>query len=246
LGARTGQLERQVAERTDALQQEIGQRLVAEEALREVEMDRAVTEERGRLARDLHDSVTQSLYSLTLFIEASRELAEKGQLDLVKHGLERSSGTALQALKELRLLVYELRPLALREMGLCGAIQDRLDAVENRAGVQTELVMKMDPACDLPGDVEEALFRITQEALNNALKHSRANAIVVRLESASAGHLELEISDDGCGFDPKIAAGRGGLGLQGMEERVTKLGGQFTVVSSPGAGTRILVELEDT
>jgi signal transduction histidine kinase len=95
----------------------------------------SVAAERNRLARDLHDSVTQSLYSLTLFTQAARELAEAGNLERTQHNLARIADTAGQTLKEMRLLVYELRPLALTDVRLIEALQHRLDAVEGRSGV---------------------------------------------------------------------------------------------------------------
>jgi ligand-binding sensor domain-containing protein len=141
---RTRRLEEEVKVRTAAHEQEAAQRLAAEEALHRAEVEKAITEERSRLARELHDSVTQSLYSVTLFTEATRELAEAGKLDQVKHGLVRSGDTALQALKEMRLLVYELRPLALSETSLIEAIRHRLDAVEARSGVKTHMRIEGD------------------------------------------------------------------------------------------------------
>lgn len=200
----------------------------------------ATLEERQRLARELHDSVTQSLYSLTLFAEAGRELAGSGHLEGVQHQLVRIGETALQALKEMRLLVHELRPLALERDGLVGALRQRLDAVEGRAGVRARLVA--DSLIELPPAVEEGLYRIAQEALNNALKHASATAVTVRL-GAQAGRVELEVADNGCGFDARAGQGQGGLGLIGMRERAEKLRGVLTVVSTPGEGTRVKIEV---
>jgi signal transduction histidine kinase/ligand-binding sensor domain-containing protein len=243
--ARNRKLEREVEERAAALRKEAIQRLAAEESLHRVQMERAVADERSRLARDLHDSVTQSLYSLTLFTEATRELAEAGKLDQVKHGLVRCADTALQALKEMRLLVYELRPLALRETGLIGAIRHRLDAVETRAGVKTRLVIDGDPETQLSQNVEEVAFRIAQEALNNALKHAHAATIAVRMNySPEGGGFELEVSDDGKGFDHSTLNEHGGLGLKSIQERAEGIGAQTSIDSTPGEGTcvRLITE----
>ena len=217
-------------------------RTVAERAAK---LQHEVAAERGRLARELHDSVTQSLYSLTLFIEASREFVATGEYDQADRGLERSGTTALQALKELRLLVYELRPLALKEMGLVGAIQDRLNAVEKRAGVQTAFIVDISPGSVIPDEVEEALFRIAQEALNNALKHAHASSITVRVEVSATGASELEISDNGSGFDPAHAAVHGGMGLRNIRDRADKIGWRCDITTIPGTGTRISILQEN-
>jgi ligand-binding sensor domain-containing protein/signal transduction histidine kinase len=228
----------------DTVENEVRRRLAAEEALHRAEMKSAVSAERSRLARDLHDSVTQSLYSLTLFIEATRELTEAGKLDQAKHGLARGADTATQALKEMRLLVYELRPLALKEEGLIGAIQHRLDAVERRAGVDTSMQVDGEIDVQLPDEVEEALFRVSQEALNNALKHAHASAITVRIGFSGNGGVELEVSDDGAGFNYTDAKNEGGLGLGGMAERAQSVGAILIVDSEPNEGTRIKLVLE--
>jgi signal transduction histidine kinase len=215
--------------------------------LRERAERAAVIEERGRLARDLHDSVTQSLYSLTLFAEAAHRVASLGDAARITQYLQRVSSTALQALKEMRLLVHELRPLALERDGLIGALQQRLDAVEGRAGIQARLLVEGD--IDLPMVVEAELYHIAQEALNNALKHATASAVVVRMScqpaSATIGGtrlIRLEVSDNGCGFDPDHASEHGGLGLISLRERAARLGGEVHIRSAPGQGTSVIVD----
>jgi len=201
---------------------------------------RAALEERQRLARELHDSVTQSLYSLTLLAEAGRRTAAAGDLEKTGGLIARLGETAQQALKEMRLLVFELRPLALETEGLVDALQHRLEAVEKRAGVQTQLRAENLP--DLPAAVEHGLYRIAQEALNNALKHSGAAAITVSLR-AEAGRVELEIADDGRGFAAAAARDGGGLGLVSIRERAEALGGQASVAAQPGGGARVWVSV---
>jgi signal transduction histidine kinase len=196
----------------------------------------AVVKERERLARELHDSVTQSLYSVTLLSEAGRQLAEVGDLARIEGYLERLGEISQQALREMRLLVYELRPLVLRREGLVGALQQRLDAVEKRAGVDTRLLVEGE--IELPPSVEEALYRIAQEALNNALKHAGAGAVTVCV-SGRDDHVELGVSDDGVGFDLNIAGEDGGLGLTSMRERTERIGGVLNIVSAPGQGTKV-------
>ncbi|MBN1581985.1 MAG: GAF domain-containing protein [Anaerolineae bacterium] len=202
----------------------------------------AVVEERARLARELHDSVTQSLYSLTLFAEAGQDLAHAGNLGATQQQLTRIGEVAQQALKEMRLLVYELRPMILQEEGLIGALRRRLEAVEGRVGVQARLLA--DEALDLPACVEEELYRIVQEALNNVLKHAEANSVTVHIQRPVKDRVELRVIDDGVGFEPELAQMGGGIGLASMRERAERLGGTLTVWSSPGNGTTIRVVME--
>lgn len=198
----------------------------------------AVMKERERLARDLHDSVTQSLYSLTLFAEAGRRLIRAGDLERAESYLAQVAETAQDALKEMRLLVYELQPPALEQEGLVGAIQHRLGAVERRAGVKAHLLV--DDMIELPTSVEKGLYHIAQEALNNALKHAAATSVTVCIRVAD-GQVELEVVDDGMGFDPATAGNGGGMGLVNMQERAKELGGTLRVVSAPGEGTKVSV-----
>jgi signal transduction histidine kinase len=198
----------------------------------------AVIRERERLARELHDSVTQSVYSLTLMAEAGRRLAGAGDLQRAERAFERLGEIGQQALKEMRLLVYELRPLALRREGLAKALQQRLDAVERRAGVDAKL--KVEGPIVVSPSVEEGLFRITQEALNNALKHAAATSVLVALCSRS-DQIEMKVTDNGTGFDPSAVADSGGVGLVSMRERAEKIGGSLQIISSPGEGTTIRV-----
>lgn len=203
----------------------------------------AVLEERERLARELHDSVTQSLYSLMLFSEAGQRLMRVGDTMRVQEYFTQLSDTAQQALKEMRLLLYELRPAALEQEGLIGALKRRLDAVEKRAGVNATLVVK--DSIVLPPLLEETLYRIAQEALNNSLKHASASEVEVRVVREET-HLLLQIEDNGVGFDPVRASESGGMGLENMHERVRKIGGQLHIDSAPDAGTTIAVRIEKT
>ncbi|MGD9099969.1 MAG: two-component regulator propeller domain-containing protein, partial [Anaerolineae bacterium] len=142
--ARSRELERQVRLRTAELRQEIDQRVQLEAALRQSETEKAIADERSRLARDLHDSVTQSLYSLTLLSEAGLRLVGAGEAERAQGHLARLRDVGLQTLKEMRLMVYQLRPGALEQGDLVGALQQRLDAVERRAGVDARLVVEGD------------------------------------------------------------------------------------------------------
>jgi nitrate/nitrite-specific signal transduction histidine kinase len=198
----------------------------------------AIIEERGRLARELHDSVTQSLYSLTLLAEAGQRLAKAGEIDRVREFMHRLGEIGQQSLKEMRLLVYELRPLALREEGLVGALNQRLDAVERRAGVDARLAVEGE--FTISERAEEALYRIAQEALNNALKHAAPTSVEVSIR-ADGQRVELEIVDDGKGFDLDAASSGGGLGLISMRERAEGIGATYRVTSAADKGTKVSV-----
>jgi len=201
----------------------------------------AVMKERERLARELHDSVTQSLYSLTLLAEAGQRSGRAGDLKRTEGYLARLGEIGQQALKEMRLLVYELRPLALQREGLVGALQQRLDAVERRTGVEARLLVEGE--IELPASIEEGLYRITQEALNNALKHAAPTSVTVYIR-ADGRCVELEVADNGRGFDPDAVSDKGGMGLISMRERAEKLGGLLTVLSAPGEGTKVKVSVK--
>jgi signal transduction histidine kinase/streptogramin lyase len=238
--ARSRELESQVQERTTELQQEIDQRIQAEEALRQSERERAVAEERNRLARELHDSVTQSLYAVTLYADAATRLLSSGQGESASDNLHKLRRTAREALGEMRLLIFELRPPILEREGLAAALQARLEAVEGRSGLRTEF--HVEGQVQLPPDVEEGLYRIGLEVLNNALKHAQASSISVSLRLDPEATV-LEIKDDGVGFDLDAARESGGMGLQGVAERAAEIEGQLVVESERGEGTRVKISL---
>jgi signal transduction histidine kinase len=216
------------------------ERLVAENTrLHERARQVAVLEERQRLARELHDSVTQALYGVSLYAEAASRALTDGDTDPVASNLREISETTQEALGEMRLLLFELRPPLLEERGLLGALQSRLSAVESRAGLVTEL--HGESAERLEPETEQELYRLAQEALNNVLKHAHARHVAVRLD-VSSDRAILEVSDDGVGFEPSLRNG-GGFGLPGMRERVERLGGTLQIESAPGAGTCVRVEV---
>ena len=199
----------------------------------------AVQQERSRLSRELHDSVTQSLHSATLMAEAGQRLVDSGDFERARGYLIRLGEISQQALREMRLLVYGLRPHTLHGVGLAGALQQRLDAVERRSGVEVDLDLNKDLI--VPVELEEELFWIAIEALNNALKH--ANPSQVRISSCLEDHddkpcIGLIITDDGQGFDSE-SIDEGGFGLVSMKERIEKLGGRLDIQSSQGMGTKV-------
>jgi signal transduction histidine kinase len=200
----------------------------------------AVAEERNRLARDLHDSVIQSLYSMMLLAGSWRRLdpvEKNAQADTFINSINSISN---QALKEMRLFIHELRPLTLEQEGLLGALHLRLDAVEKRAGIEARLTA--DDLVRLPGKMEEELYRVALEALNNSLKHSGARKINIHI-ACLKNHIEMRIYDDGCGCDLSQAARNGGMGLENMRTRVEKIGGLIHFSSTPGEGMTITVKV---
>jgi len=199
----------------------------------------AVAEERRRLARDLHDSVTQSLYSLTLFAEAGQRTLQEQQFDRVEQYLERLTMTAQDALKEMRLLLFELRPWDLESGRLIEMIQQRLDVVERRSGITAHLVAGTLPP--LSRKLEENIYYIVIEALNNALKHAHSDAISVSL-AVHDDCIKLSIADNGIGFDMNPLDKQGGLGLQNISERVAELNGQLKLTSNMDSGKGTIVE----
>lgn len=216
---------------------------------RQIEVQEAATqaalEERRRLARDLHDAITQSLYSLSLLAEVARRRAEQGDMAATTEGINRLGDLAQQSLKEMRLLVHELRPPLLQKEGLVAALQARLDTVERHSGVRARLVAQLDQT--LSPQVQLHYYLVAEEALNNALKHAAASAVEVHLRSvhgAAANTLVMEISDNGKGFDPATINASGGMGLTNMRERMETLGGRLEVDSSPEKGTTIRVYVD--
>jgi signal transduction histidine kinase len=141
----------------------------------------------------------------------------------------------------MRLLIFELRPPILEQKGLAAALEARLEAVEGRIGLKTQL--RLEGEGQLSPDIQEGLYRIALEALNNVLKHAQASCVTVSLIQVPQ-LTELKIVDDGVGFDLDIAQKSGGLGLQGMKERAEQIGGQLMVTSEPGMGTTVQVEVK--
>lgn len=201
--------------------------------------DAAVLEERQRLGRDLHDSITQLLYSQVLFAGAGKRVLHQNQQNLTEEYLDRLENQAQQALREMRLLVYELLPVDHLDEGLYLALKKRLEAVEIRSGVQAQIIGDWNINLGTKRNFE--LYQIAQEALNNTLKHSTSKSVIVKLIRSNS-HTILEIIDDGCGF---FYDGRshltGGHGIKNMYERSEKLGGKLSIETSPGNGTKVQV-----
>lgn len=209
------------------------------EHLRQRAQQATVLEERQRLSRDLHDSVTQSLYGLVTLTEAGKIRAEQSDSKIV-HTLTRISQTARQAIREMRLFIHQLRPPILEQEGLVNALDLRLAAVEGRSDLRAELLADEDICLEL--GVETAVYQIAQEALNNTLKHSQATAVTVTLRHRDENVL-LEVSDNGTGFD-KNTIDTGGQGLHNMQTRAAEIGSKFELITSPETGTTVRVVIK--
>jgi PAS domain S-box-containing protein len=207
----------------------------------QAEQSAALTE-RNRLARELHDSVTQSLYSVTLYAEAAARLLIAGQSKMAADHLRELRDTAQEALREMRLLIFELRPPTLEKSGLVAALQARLDSVEGRGGVQAELdVEGAEQAGRVPSAIQEELYQIAREALNNILKHAHSQHVHIQVKFHDTA-TSLEVCDDGIGFEMAKVQDKGGMGLTGMRERAQKIGAELQVTSAPGRGTTVRVK----
>ncbi|MBZ0270039.1 GAF domain-containing sensor histidine kinase [bacterium] len=199
----------------------------------------AIIEERQKLARELHDSVAQSLYGVALTAEAALRLLESGDVKAACPHVGTVRDSALDALREMRLLIFDLRPPASFEtVGLRAALATRLRTVEERVGVETEL--ECEGAEHLPRELEEAFYGIAREGLNNCLKHARASRVTVSVHCDEA-EATLRIEDDGVGFRRHDKAEQGGLGIRGMEERAVRIGGTLDIATEPGRGTTLTV-----
>lgn len=198
----------------------------------------AVLEERQRLARELHDSVTQALYGVTLYADAARLAFSRQQWEALERNLQEARDMAREAMYDMRLLVFELRPFMLEKEGLVSALRARLAAVEGRSGLKTEVLVSGERR--LPLAVEEEIYRIVQEGLANVVKHARAREVRVLIDF-HPDTFRLELIDDGAGFDRESASQSGGVGLQSMQERAGRLGGSLEIESAAGQGTRIIL-----
>ncbi|RRR68043.1 MAG: sensor histidine kinase [Candidatus Viridilinea halotolerans] len=199
----------------------------------------AAVEERNRLARELHDSVSQELFSLTLLAAAAqRTLANQPIVTATR--LQEIEESARRALEETRNLIFALRPAVLDGRGLAPALRDLTAALGERQGLMIGL--KIVGERHIPLEHEQALFRIVQEALANISRHSGVRAAMVTLHYHETG-VTLEVCDEGRGFAPQVRRDPRAFGLQSMSERASALGGTFTLTSAPGAGTKIVVAL---
>jgi len=197
---------------------------------RELAEANARHQERSRIARELHDSISQELFSLSVLAGGLRRALPAGSAVLTE--AETMERTAAGTMREMQSLLLALRPVALDEDGLAGAVAGVCRAYRERLGADVRA--DLTPLALDPG-LEHAILRITQEGLANAVRHARAGVIRVRLDAAGE-QVELDVADDGRGFDP-AQPDPGGLGLSAMRDRAAEQGGTLTVHSAPGAGT---------
>jgi signal transduction histidine kinase len=201
----------------------------------------SIVEERNRLARDLHDSVAQKLFGVVLTAEAASTLLPR-DATAARAQLDRLQELVAEALEELRSLVFELRPPALENEGLATTLRKHVDVL--RRVHRREIGLRVSATPRLSARADGEVFRIAQEALQNALRHARAEHVDLTLE-ARDGALVLSVADDGDGFDPADPALRSRrLGLTSMEERARAAGGRLEIDSRPGAGTTVRLEVD--
>ncbi|HET8951260.1 MAG TPA: GAF domain-containing sensor histidine kinase [Solirubrobacteraceae bacterium] len=203
----------------------------------------SMLEARNRLALELHDAVSQKLFSLVLTAEAAGEQLARDP-DAARASLGRLRALAAEALEELRALILELRPPELERDGLCGALRKHVEMLRRLHHVQIDVDIDDSVAGTgtAGGARDREVLRVAQEALQNAIRHAAPHRLGVRL-GRHDGRLELEVSDDGAGFDPaepELRSRR--LGLTSMEERAQRLGGTLSIVSAPGSGTTVRLE----
>jgi PAS domain S-box-containing protein len=198
----------------------------------------AALQERQKLARELHDSVSQALYGIALGARTA-QLRLESEPDKLAEPLDYILSLAESGLSEMRALIFELRPESLQNEGLVVAITKQADAL--RARYKLEVMTDLGSEPDISLDWKEVLYRVTQEAMQNIARHSHATKVEIRLHQ-NDNCLVLEIHDNGMGFDTSREY-PGHLGLQSMRERVAQIGGDFSVVSQPGIGTTISVSL---
>ncbi|MER5553888.1 GAF domain-containing sensor histidine kinase [Streptomyces sp. NPDC002793] len=199
-----------------------------------------IAEERSRLAHELHDAVSQKLFSLRLTAQAAAALVDRDPAR-AKGELQQVAALAGEAVDELRAAVVELRPAALDEDGLVATLRTQIQVLDRAHSAR--VTFESAGVRALPAAQEEAMLRVTQEALHNALRHSGAGEVAVTLARQTTTTV-LRITDDGCGFDAHAVrrAGRH-LGLVSMRHRAGGVGGRLTVASEPGKGTTIQMEI---
>src|SRR3954452_4780294 len=208
--------------------------------LHERSRELSIVEERNRLARELHDSVTQRLFGVVLAAESAATLLERSPAAAAEE-IARVRELARAAMEELRAVVFELRPASLEAEGLASVLRKHVDVLRRVSARPIALTVGNPPP--LRAEQAAQVFRIAQEALQNALRHAEAEHIEVRLEDGT-GALVLSVADDGRGFDPAARAVRGRrLGLTSMEERAAELGGTLAIDSAEGRGTRVRLEI---
>jgi len=197
-------------------------------------------EERRSLGNDLHDSISQKLYGVVLQTETAQARLETGST-VTAEDLAKIGESARQTLKEMRLFIFQMKPVDLEHKGLVAALNDRLAAVEGRANMNARVLP--DENIYLSLEKETILYNVAVESLNNIMKYANARSVTILLKKRKSVVM-LEVVDDGCGFDPK-AVKNGGMGLRGMQERLSKVDGKLSIRSAPGKGTKVIATVDE-
>lgn len=232
-----GTIAAELNELADKIQKQVGslQKLANEKAdLAEQASSAATIEERQRLARDLHDAVSQQLFALSMTSSASLKLIDR-DAKAAKQQMEEVADIAVKAQGEMRALLLHLRPVHLSGDPLAVGVKKLVQELEVKSGIGFELTMK--EICELPKGIEDHIFRIIQEGLSNALRHSRASVIKIELYEKDQ-YLYLHLRDNGVGFDIRDEK-KTSYGLKTMQERCEEIGGTITVTSREGEGTAL-------
>ncbi len=211
-----------------------GSSIIIRDIAERKQRERAIIEERARIARDMHDTLAQNLYSLSLKIDLCQKLLAKDP-ERVGSEMEVMRATLKQSLGDVRSAIFALRPIDLERLGFFRALERMAQEFEEQSGVKAKLVIRGEG--ELPPDVESVLFRVAQEALSNVGKHAQAEEIGIELD-LSLQAVFLKVRDDGRGFDPK-ASKNSGMGIRSMKERVEAARGSFSLESSPNWGTQV-------
>lgn len=236
-----GTIAKEMNELADKIQKQVNslQKLANEKAdLAEQARSAATIEERQRLARDLHDVVSQQLFALSMMSSASLKLIDR-DVGAAKEQMQEVAETAAKAQGEMRALLLHLRPVHLSGDPLAIGVSKLIEELEAKSGICFELTMK--EISDLPKGIEDHLFRIIQEGLANALRHSQATTIKIELYEKDQ-HLHMHLRDNGVGFDVKDEK-KASYGLKTMRERCEELGGTFNVTSGKDEGTALDVRV---
>lgn len=225
------------------IMRDITTRKQVEEELRTQAEQIAVANERSRLARDLHDAVTQTLFSASVIADVLPRIWERNPVEGKKR-LEELRQLSRGALAEMRTLLLELRPSALLEANLADLLRQLAASIASRARV--DVGVHVEGQAELAPEVKVSLYRIAQEALNNVAKHSGASEahvnLVVHPDAGAAPRVRLSVTDNGSGFDPSISRPTH-IGLDIMRERAAAIGARLRIHSQPGKGTEVCAEV---
>ena len=199
--------------------------------------------ERGRIARELHDSVSQDLFAATMMLSALNEGMDDLAPEKLKQAVARIDQVIARGQTEMRALLLHLRPVELRDRRLTEGLEQILKELQGR--VPITINWQLDPSIRLDSGIEDHLFRIAQESISNTLRHAQASQLDVYLE-ASPDSVDLRVIDDGIGFDLEKLRNAGNYGLANIEERVKSLGGQLRIRTLPKQGTAIIISIPKT